>query len=313
MAQPTNTFDSVDVVGMREDLVNNIYNVDPDEVPLLSSMPKVRATNYKHDWQTDGLDTPSAGNAQLEADDVVASAITPTVRLDNQCQIARKEFTISGSLEATDRAGREREHTYQAMLKAKALKTDIESSLFANNAKVVRNNTTAGEMAGIPAWLTSNVSAGSGATEPTGDGSDARGNGTQRAYTSTLLDAVLKSIWDNSGVKPDCVYTGSTNKQVASSFTNSRNLDVKAETKRLTTTIDVYDYDFGTVRFEANRHIAARDAIVCTSDMLALAELRPVFEEELAKTGDARKYAMWWEGTLEVRNEKAHGIVADLS
>jgi hypothetical protein len=313
MAQPTDTFDTADAVGIREDLINNIFNVDPDEVPLLSSMPKVSATATKHEWQTDALDTPAADNAQIEGDDVAAAAITPTVRLDNQCQIARKSFTITGTLEATDRAGREKEHTYQALLKATALKTDMESSVFANNAKVVRNSGTAGEMAGIPSWLTSNVSAGATATEPTGDGTDARGNGTQRAFTSTILDAVLKSIWDNSGRKPDCAYMGSHNKQVASGFTNSRNLDIDAASKTLVTSIDVYDYDFGVVRFEPNRHIAARDAIVVTTDMLALAELRPMFQTTLAKTGDSEKYAMFWEGTLEVRNEKAHGIAADLN
>lgn len=311
MAQPTNTYDTVDVVGIREELINNIYNIDPDATPLLSAMPKLRAAATKHEWQTDVLDTPSATNAQVEGDDVAAGAITPTVRLDNQCQIARKSFTITGTLEATDRAGREKEHTYQAMLKSKAIKTDIESSIFANNAKVVRNATTAGEFAGLPAWLTTNVDAAG--ADPTGDGSDARTDGTQRAFTSTLLDGVLKSVWDNSGLEPDCVYMGSYNKQVASGFTNSRNLDVKAESKRLTTTIDVYDYDFGVVRFEPNRHVRARDAIVVRSDMVALAELRPLFQEELAKTGDSNKYAMYWEGTLEVRNEGAHGIVADLT
>lgn len=310
MAQPSDTFDTADAVGIREDLIDNIYNVDPDVTPLLSDMPKIRASATKHEWQTDVLDTPSATNAQIEGDDVTAAAITPTVRLDNQCQIIRKSFTITGTLEATDRAGREKEHTYQAMLKAKALKTDVESSMFANNAKVVRNSTTAGEMAGIPAYLTTNVDADG--ADPTGDGSDARTDGTQRAFTTTILDAVLKSVWDNSGLEPDCVYMGSFNKQVASGFTNSRNLDVQASSKKLTTTIDVYDYDFGVVRFEPNRHIRARDAIVTRSDMLACAELRPMFEEELAKTGDSSKYAMYWEGTLEVRNEAAHGIAADL-
>ena len=311
MAQPTNTYDTTDTVGIREDLINNIFNVDPDEVPALSAMPKTSATATKHEWQTDGLDTPSATNAHIEGDDTTAQAITPTVRLDNQCQIFKKSFTITGTMEATDRAGREKEHTYQAMLKSKAIKTDMESSLFANNAKVVRNSTTPGELAGIPTWLTTNVD-GAGA-DPTGDGSDARTDGTQRAFTATLLDGVLKSVWDNSGLEPDCVYMGSHNKQVASGFTNSRNLDIKAETKRLVTTIDVYDYDFGVVRFEPNRHVRARDAIVMRSDMWAWAELRPLREEELAKTGDSQKYHMIAEATMECRNEKANGGVFDLT
>lgn len=318
MAQPANTFDTNDAVGIREDLINNIFNVDPDVTPLLSAMPKVRASATKHEWQTDALDTPTADNATIEGDDTVAEAITPTERLDNQAQIFKKSFTITGTMEAVDRAGREKEHTYQAMLKSKAIKTDMESSIFANQAKVVRNSSTAGRMAGIPAWLTTNTSFNSGGSpngaDPTGDGSDARtDSGTDRAFTDTLLDAVLKSVWDNSGLEPDCVYMGSFNKQVASGFTSSRNLDVKAETKKLTTTIDVYDYDFGVVRFEPNRHIRARDALVIRSDMWALAELRSLREEELAKTGDSMKYHMIAEATIECRNEKASGGVFDLT
>src|SRR6056297_2843224 len=188
MAQPANTFDTNDAVGIREDLINNIYNVDPDVTPLLSAMPKVRASATKHEWQTDVLDTPTADNATIEGDDTVAEAITPTERLDNQAQIFKKSFTITGTMEAVDRAGREKEHTYQAMLKSKAIKTDMESSIFANQAKVVRGSATAGRLAGIPAWLTSNTSNGGGAAdEPTGDGSDARTDGTQRAFTDTLL------------------------------------------------------------------------------------------------------------------------------
>lgn len=311
MAQPTNTFDTYDAVGIREDLYDKIYNVDPDEVPFLSAMPKISASATSHEWQTDGLDAPSATNAQIEGDDTVAGPVTPTVRLVNQTQIFKKAVTIPGTLEATTRAGRGREQAYQKMLKAKAMKTDMEMSVFANNAKVAGNSTTARELAGVPTWLTSNVSAvGAGVT---GDGSDARTDGTQRAFTDTLLDAVLKSIWDNSGTKPDCAYMGSFNKQAASGFTASRTLEQEAAGKKLTTTIDIYEYDFGAIRFEPNRHVRARDVVVVRNDMWAWAELRPMFDEALAKTGDSEKFHIVAEATLVCRNEAASGIVADLT
>lgn len=48
MAQPTNTFDSYDQVGIREDLSNIIYNVDPTETPFLTMAAKVKAKNTFH-------------------------------------------------------------------------------------------------------------------------------------------------------------------------------------------------------------------------------------------------------------------------
>lgn len=316
MAQPTNSFDTYDNVGIREDLYDKIYNVDPDETPFLSSMSKVSASNTFHEWQTDGLDAPSATNAHIEGDDTVAGAITPTVRLGNYTQIFKKSVTIPGTVEATKRAGRGREEAYQKMLKAKAMKTDMEMSIFANNARAAGNNTTARELAGVPSWLVTNTSNGGGAAaEPTGDGTDARTDGTQRAFTDTLLDAQLKSIWDNSGAKPDCVYLGSFNKQAASGFNGAtaRDLNIDAGGKKLTTVIDIYEYDFGSVRFEPNRHVRARDAIIVNSSMWAWAELRPMFEEPLAKTGDSKKFHMVAEATLVCRNEAASGGVFDLT
>lgn len=314
MAQPANSFSTYDAVGIREDLYDKIYNVDPDDVPFLSAIPKVKAGGVFHEWQTDQLDAPSNANAHPEGDDTVAGAIVPTVRLGNRTQIFKKSVTIPGTLEATTRAGRGREIAYQKMLKAKAMKTDMEMSMFANQAQVVGDDVTPRRLAGVPSWLTTNTSfASGGGADPVTIGTTPRTDHTPRAFTDTLLDVVLKSIWDNSGLEPDCVYMGSFNKQAASGFTASRTFDIQASTKKLTTSIDIYDYDFGTVRFEPNRHVRARDAIIVRNDMWAWAELRPMFDEELAKTGDSKKIHMVAEATLVCRNEAASGGVFDLS
>ncbi|MGB2167212.1 MAG: SU10 major capsid protein [Candidatus Puniceispirillales bacterium] len=46
---------------------------------------------------------------------------------------------------------------------------------------------------------------------------------------------------------------------------------------------------------------------------MAYATLRNMKTEDRAQTGDAIKKEIICEGTLVCRNEKAHGIVADLS
>ncbi len=313
MAQPTNSFDTYDSVGIREDVFDTIYNLAPDDTPFLSKMGKVKAKNTFHEWQTDGLDAPSATNINIEGDDTVAGAVTATTRLGNYTQIFKKAVTIPGTLEATTRAGRGREQAYQKLLKGKALKTDMEMSIFANNARVAGNTTTGRELAGVPAWLTSNTSAGSGGADATGDGTDARTDGTQRAFTESQLKTVLASIYDNSGKKPDCVFVGSHNKQIASGFTGSSTRFDKGESAKLTAHIDVYEHDFGAVRFEQSRHVRSRDALVVASDMWAWADLRPMFDEALAKTGDAEKFQIIAEATLVCRNELASGMIADLT
>ena len=313
MTQPANSFDTYDAIGIREDLFDKIYNVDPDETPFLSKITKVKAKNTFHEWQTDGLDAPSDSNINIEGDDTVAGAVTPTVRLGNYTQIFKKAVTIPGTLESTTRAGRGREQAYQKLLKGKAMKTDFEMSAFANNARVAGDSTTGRELAGVPTWLTSNTLAGSGGSDATGDGTDARGDGTQRAFTESQLKTVLASIYDNSGKRPDCVFVGSFNKQIASGFTGSSTRFDKGESKTLTAVVDVYEYDFGSVRFEPSRHVRSRDALVVTTDMWAWADLRPMFDESLAKTGDADKFHIVAESTLVCRNELASGGIFDLT
>lgn len=313
MAQPTNTFDSYDSIGNREDLFDKIYNVDPDETPFISGIAKVSAENVLHEWQTDQLDAPSDTNAHIEGDDTSAGAVTPTVRLNNRTQIFKKSVTISGTTEAVKRAGRGKEMAYQLMLKAKAMKTDMEMSAFANNAKVTGNSTTAREMAGIPTWLTSNTDAGSGGSDATGDGTDARTDGTQRAFTESQLKTVLASIYDKSGKKPDCVFLGSFNKQAFSAFTGSATKFDKTEDKRLYASVDIYEYDFGMITAKPSRHVRSRDGVVLCSDMWAWAELRPMKQTQLSKTGDNEKMQIVAEATLVCRNEKASGGVFDLT
>lgn len=315
MAQVANTFDSYDVVGTREDLYDGIYNVDPDEVPFLSKIGKVKASNTYHEWQTDQLDAPSGSNAQIEGDQVTHTAVTPTVRLGNYTQIFRKDCVITDTMEATNRAGRGRESAYQRMLKAKAIKTDMEVSAFANNARVAGDGTTARELAGVPTWLTSNTDAGSGGADATGDGTDARTNGTQRAFTEAQLKTVLASIYDNSGRKPDCAYVGSFNKQAASGFTGSsvHQRNDNASTATLNTHIDVYKYDFGAIRFEPSRHVAARECLILDTGMWAWAELQPMYDKKLPANGDFEAWAIYAQATLVCRNEKASGGVFDLT
>ena len=48
-------------------------------------------------------------------------------------------------------------------------------------------------------------------------------------------------------------------------------------------------------------------------DMVAAAYLRDFSMNELAKTGDSERVQLLVEWTLEMRNEKAHGILLDIN
>src|SRR5690348_16438496 len=102
MDLPTNAFATYEAIGNREDLANMIYRIDPTDTPFLSGIDKAKASAVLHEWQTQALASASSTNAQLEGDDATADAATPTVRLGNIAQIARKVPQVTGTQQAVD-------------------------------------------------------------------------------------------------------------------------------------------------------------------------------------------------------------------
>jgi hypothetical protein len=312
MAQPTNTFSSYDAKGNREDLTDVIHDISPTDTPFLSGVEWNTAEATLHEWQTDALASASATNAVIEGDDATNDASTATVRLGNYTQISDKVAVVTGTQQTVRKAGRKDEMAYQVAKRARELKRDMESSLLANNAKVAGNDSTARELAGVPAWIATNVSKAGDGSNPTGDGTDARSDGTQRDLTEAMLKTVLQACWDEGG-DPDCLMVGGFNKQRVSEFTGNATRFDKSEDKKLTAAVDVYESDFGQIKVIPNRFQRARDALVLEKDRWKLSMLRPFELIDLARTGDTTKKQLIVEYTLEACNEKASGIIADLT
>lgn len=313
MAQPTNTTDSYELIGKREDLSDVIYNIAPEETPFFTRTAKTSASNQLHEWQTDTL-RAAADNAHIEGDDTVAQAITPTVRLGNRLQIFKDAIQVSGSDSYTRKAGRAREMAYQIVKTTKEHKRDIERALFLNQAAVAADSLTARRLAGTGAWVTTNVNKANDGTNPTGNGTNARTDGTQRAFSQTFFDDAMQKIWDAGG-EPDTVYLSSYQMNIALGFigNNNQRSNVEASGNRVIKNMQVYVTPWGDVNFVPSRHNRGRDVWIMQDDMWAVAVGRPTATEELAKTGDSDKRQIVTELTLVCRNEAASGLVADCS
>lgn len=316
MALPTNAFATYESIGNREDLSDVIYRIDPTDTPFMSGIEKEKASAVNHEWQVQALAAASATNAQLEGDDAVVTAVTPTVRLGNICQISSKTPAVTGTQRAVEHAGRGDEMSYQEMLKGLELKRDMETILVGTNqAKNTGNDTTARKTASVLSWIKSNTDKGTagGAADPAAaDGTGTRTDGTQIAFTESRLKNVIQKIW-TSGGKPDTIMVGAFNKQVFSTFTGRANPVEQASTKKITAAVDVYESDFGLLKVTPNRFMRARDVLVLQMDMWAIAYLngRRFVSFPLAKTGDTDKKEILSEYDLVARNEKASGGVFD--
>ena len=316
-------FRTYTAIGQREDLANTIFNIAPTETPVVSSIGKTKATATYHEWQTDDLAAASAGGL-IEGADASGASDTPTTRVGNRTQIQGKTVHISGTLDAVDKAGRKTETAYQLAKAGQELKRDMEKTILGN---VAASNGTAGSAArllgSIQTWLGTNFVTMTDGVAPVGaNGTAARTEGaTAAAFTETKLKECVKSVFENGGT-PTLLVVPPTQKQVVSTFAGIAAQRYEAPAAKATTIIgaaDVYLSDFGTLSVVPDRFMTAdttpdaEQALVLDPTMASVATLRPFESNLLAKTGDSEKHQMLVEYTLQVSNEKAHGIVADLA
>ena len=306
-------------VGLREDLSDIIYNISPTDTPFMSSVGKTKATAVYHEWQTDSL-AAAAANAAVEGADASTATLSPTTRVGNRTQISQKTVGVTGTLQAVDKAGRKSELAYQLSKASSEIKRDMEFALLNNT---VQSNGSAGSTArvlgGLQTWLATNGDFGTGGSAGA-SGTTARTNGTNRTFTEAILQTVVKEVFESGGT-PKVLMVTPAHKQTVSAFAGIAAQRYMAPSDAPTTIIgaaDIYLSDFGSMSVVPNRFMlsgnSANDvAFVLDPEYAAVAYLRPFQTIELAKNGDADRTQLLVEYTLEVKNESAHGICADLS
>ena len=308
------TFTAHSAIGQREDLTDIIYDISPTETPFMSSIGKTKATAVYHEWQTDSLAAATTANAAIEGADATSATLAPTVRLGNYTQIIQKTVQVSGTLDTVNKAGRKSEKAYQLAKASAELKRDLETILLANQGRSAGTSTIARKLGSILSWIKTNSDKASDGSDPATIGVSTRTDGTQRTFTEALLKTVVSEVFVSGG-SPKILMVGAAGKQKVSSFAGIAAQRYMAPGNTPTTIIgaaDVYMSDFGTMSVVPNRFMRTRDALILDPEYAALAYLRPFQTNDLAKTGDSENTQLLAEVTLEVKNEAAHGIVADL-
>ena len=329
MAQASNTFETYDAVGNREELADKIYQITPEETPFVSLIGKKSVESTHPEWQTDELASPDVDNNQPEGNDWSYDAISPTTRVGNYCQISDKKIIVSRTQDKTSKAGRKSELAREIAKKGVELKIDMEAILLHNQASSAGsgNGATNRTLGGFRAWLSSNDDlGGSGASGGFNSGTsvvDAATNGTQRAFTKAILDSVILTTY-NAGGNPNTLMVSPYVKTVFSTFMDDANVAPfryaasKDKKNAIVASAEIYLSDFGEISVVPNRQMAragaasARNAFLIDPKMVSLGSFDDIKLEKPAKTGDANKRVLITEYTLCVHNEKAHGCAADL-
>lgn len=315
------TFTTVNAVGIREDLTDVISRIDPTETPFYSSIGRTKASAKYHEWQIQKLASAAAvgANAALDGANAPTAVTTPTSRVGNRTQIMTKVASVSGGLQAVDTAGRANEMEYQVLLKGLELKRDMEAQLVQNGASQADNGTVAGLSASFESFLTTNVSRGAaGANGGFSAGVVAAPtDGTARAFAESQLKTVLAAVYAAGG-KPSILMLDPTQKQNFSNFSglSQSRITIPENGKSMAKIVgaaDIYVSDFGALTAVPNIFQRHRSALLVSPKFAKVAFLRTMKNFALAKQGDSDQRQLLVEFTLQVDNEAAHGIVADLT
>jgi len=309
------TFTTATAVGEREDLSDVITRIDPDETPVFSALKKETGNGVFVEWQVQELAAASATNYVNEGADAALATPTATTRLGNYMQISVKDAQISGTLDAVDKAGRDKETAYQKVLKGLELRRDIEKSLHADTARSGSDPRKAGSLS---SWI-SNVSVGATGAAPTGDGSDLPTGGTDRDLTLAMIDEAMQAAYTDGG-QPNMLVVSPAKKVAFSDLnggsvaTNQINYTAPREAA-IVGSVSLYLSDFGQLDVVIDRFASDDRVYLLDSDYASICTLpsRNFAVSELARTGDSEKFQIVTEWTLKVSAPKAHGAVYDLN
>jgi hypothetical protein len=316
MAFPTNTLATYEAVGNREDLADVIYKIATTMRPFQENIKKGTCKATFTEWQKSTLRTPVNTNKAVQGDDTTATAAITTTRIGNRTQIFKECASVTNTQQAVDSAGRPNEMSFQVLYKGENLLNDMEMSLLANLAAITGDDTTAPQLAGALAWMSSNVSRGSGGSSGSySGGQGAATNGTQRTFTEALLKTVLASAFTNGASGPKLALMSATHKQVFSSFTGIADIrkDVGSGQATIVGAADVYIGDFGQITTVPVQFGLTRDVLIIDPAYWELAYLRSLQTSDLAITGDSKRKQLVAEATLKALNEKSSASINDLS
>jgi hypothetical protein len=134
----------------------------------------------------------------------------------------------------------------------------------------------------------------------------------QRALDETLLKASLQTCFIN-GAEPTVLMVGPVNKMKVSAFTGRSTSQQIVSPSTILQSATIYASDFGDLKVVPNRWQRERTAFLLDPSYAAVGYFRNFQRTPIAKIGDAETEMIVVEYGLEMRNEAAHGVIADLT
>jgi hypothetical protein len=284
---------------VREDVLDVIYQITPEDTPFFNMIGDASATNPAHQWPIRSLGARNTRNAQSEgsSDFTIAdfNDLNVPTREVNYTQIFRKLPRVTGTGEAVNAVAISDLMADQIQLRSVEFKYEIEHALLRGTlvtGPATTGDTTARAMAGFHNYVTTNAS----------------DLDSETTLTEAFFNDMLQVIWEAGGRAQDCLANGGIKRRI-SQFVGSATKFLQSEDRKVYNTIGIYESDFHTTMIHLSR-----DVLTGTNDnyyylfdrsFFAKAWLRRPNVQRLAKVGDDERAMVIAEVTLETGNEAA--------
>lgn len=320
----SNTYDTTNTgsaVSNREDLLDVLTILAPQETPVLSSAPKSKASATYVEWTVDSLASPVTTGV-AEGADVTAftDKFAGRARIGNYVQKFRRDFMVSDLQNAVDSVGPAK--IAQAEAKAvREIKRDIEATLISTNDRSVEDGAgTVYGLRGLGDWLDSSGPADVPAAFRTPSGS-IHASGT---LTETAFNNLVTSIYRVTGTTNSLMLVADTAlRRVISDYARTSasgdysvravNTDSKSSTLKLS--VEMYMSDHGTVSIVNMNPDCSPDTTnkdvgyFINPEYYGVAELIGLGSSRLPNLGGGERGFVDFTGTLVVKHPGAHGEI----
>jgi len=214
---------------------------------------------------------------------------TARSKVFNYTQIFSKGVKLTGTATAIAHAGISAEDDYQIDMRLRELKRELDRTAIMGVRNGQPSDSAYGAMGGIIEFI-GFIGAGNV-------------NGTAETLTPSVLNAMVKQVYDDGG-SPDFVLVGGVQKQKISSFDEEYRRST-LDSRRAGYTVEEFVSDLGiNLKVIVDRWVPSDVCIVGDSSRVKIMPLsgRAFFLEKLGKTGDSDDWQIVGEYTMEVRN-----------
>ena len=334
----SNTFDPAPTGGLktgtsvsnREDLLDVMTILAPEETPVLSSASKSKANSTFVEWTVDKLAAPVTTGVEEGADvSSFTDKFASRARLGNYVQKFRRDYLVSDLQEAVESVGPAK--VAQAEAKAiREIKRDIEATIVSSNERSAENGAgTPYKLRGLAGWI-----GGTQSDIPSDYRTDAAAVVlSTEAFTESVLNEMLTEIFKKTGnVNNMTLFADTALRRHISDFANlavaagagaetTRKVNIDNGESSIKLGVDLYQSDHGIISIVNGNPdcmgTAGADAgtygLLLNPEFYGVSELIPMGSTRLPNLGGGERGFVDCALTVLMQHPQAHGKILSLT